>query len=44
MAGQSLIPVIVSAREKILDHDAYAHASASPLDDREEPEHQLAAA
>ncbi|MCQ8834078.1 dicarboxylate/amino acid:cation symporter [Streptomyces malaysiensis] len=45
VAGQSLIPVIVSAREKILDHEAYAHASASPLDDREEqPEPQLAAA
>ncbi|AGP55956.1 hypothetical protein [Streptomyces rapamycinicus] len=44
MAGQSLIPVIVSAREKILDHEAYAHASASPLDDHDEPEPQLAAA
>ncbi|WP_236670066.1 dicarboxylate/amino acid:cation symporter, partial [Streptomyces antimycoticus] len=44
VAGQSLIPVIVSAREKILDHEAYAHASASPLDDYDEPERQLAAA
>ena len=44
MAGQSLIPVIVSAREKILDHEAYAHASASPLDDYDEPERRLAAA
>ncbi|WP_413800709.1 dicarboxylate/amino acid:cation symporter [Streptomyces iranensis] len=44
VAGQSLIPVIVSAREKILDHGAYAHASASPLDDHDEPEPQLAAA
>ncbi|GAA0897375.1 MULTISPECIES: dicarboxylate/amino acid:cation symporter [Streptomyces violaceusniger group] len=44
VAGQSLIPVIVSAREKILDHEAYAYASASPLDDRDEPEPQLAAA
>ncbi|MBL1102786.1 dicarboxylate/amino acid:cation symporter [Streptomyces coffeae] len=33
VAGQALIPVLVSAREKILDRDAYAHASASPLDD-----------
>ncbi|MBD3008036.1 MULTISPECIES: dicarboxylate/amino acid:cation symporter [unclassified Streptomyces] len=44
VAGQSLIPVIVSAREKILDHEAYTHASASPLDDRDEPEPRLAAA
>ncbi|WAP57495.1 dicarboxylate/amino acid:cation symporter [Streptomyces sp. S465] len=44
VAGQSLIPVIVSAREKILDRDAYAHASASPLDDSDEPERRLAAA
>ncbi|WNE98063.1 dicarboxylate/amino acid:cation symporter [Streptomyces luomodiensis] len=44
VAGQSLIPVIVSAREKILDRDAYAHASASPLDDSDEPEPRLAAA
>lgn len=40
------MPVLVSAREKILDHDAYAHATSSPLDDREEaeeqPERQLA--
>ncbi|QKV93378.1 dicarboxylate/amino acid:cation symporter [Streptomyces sp. NA02950] len=33
VAGQALIPVLVSAREKILDRDAYAHASSSPLDD-----------
>ncbi|MET7766343.1 dicarboxylate/amino acid:cation symporter [Streptomyces sp. NPDC005393] len=33
VAGQALIPVIVSAREKILDRDAYAHAKSSPLDD-----------
>ncbi|MFJ6855222.1 dicarboxylate/amino acid:cation symporter [Streptomyces sp. NPDC091271] len=35
VAGQALIPVIVAAREKILDHDAYNSASASPV---EEPE------
>ncbi|MFI0821446.1 dicarboxylate/amino acid:cation symporter [Streptomyces sp. NPDC021098] len=47
VAGQALVPVLVSAREKILDHDAYHHASASPLDDRDEadaPERQLATA
>lgn len=33
VAGQALVPVIVSAREKILDRQAYDHASASPLDD-----------
>ena len=33
VAGQALVPVIVSAREKILDHDAYNAASASPLDE-----------
>lgn len=33
VAGQALVPVLVSAREKILDHHAYEHASASPLDD-----------
>ncbi|WP_329118852.1 dicarboxylate/amino acid:cation symporter [Streptomyces sp. NBC_01465] len=32
VAGQSLVPVIVSAREKILDHDAYNSASSSPID------------
>ncbi|NEC43080.1 dicarboxylate/amino acid:cation symporter [Streptomyces sp. SID8016] len=32
VAGQTLVPVIVSAREKILDHDAYDTASASPID------------
>ncbi|MEU8706063.1 dicarboxylate/amino acid:cation symporter [Streptomyces sp. NPDC048565] len=35
VAGQALVPVLVSAREKILDHDAYDSASASPI---EEPE------
>ncbi|WP_063736813.1 dicarboxylate/amino acid:cation symporter [Streptomyces sp. RTd22] len=45
VAGQALVPVVVSAREKILDHDAYTHATSSPLDDRDEPaapERQLA--
>ncbi|MEV0493833.1 dicarboxylate/amino acid:cation symporter [Streptomyces atratus] len=35
VAGQALIPVIVSAREKILDLDAYNSASSSPVDDVE---------
>ncbi|MFF0288506.1 dicarboxylate/amino acid:cation symporter [Streptomyces sp. NPDC005262] len=33
VAGQALVPVIVSAREKILDLDAYNSASSSPVDD-----------
>ncbi|MFF5568351.1 dicarboxylate/amino acid:cation symporter [Streptomyces sp. NPDC012623] len=33
VAGQALVPVLVAAREKILDHDAYDSASASPVDD-----------
>lgn len=33
VAGQALVPVLVSAREKILDHDAYTKASASPIDE-----------
>ncbi|MFI6344749.1 dicarboxylate/amino acid:cation symporter [Streptomyces sp. NPDC050560] len=37
VAGQVLIPVIVSAREKILDRDAYDAATASPVD---EPQQQ----
>ncbi|MFB8029068.1 dicarboxylate/amino acid:cation symporter [Streptomyces sp. NPDC056465] len=32
VAGQALIPVIVAAREKILDHDMYNSASSSPVD------------
>ncbi|MFJ8694315.1 dicarboxylate/amino acid:cation symporter [Streptomyces roseolilacinus] len=32
VAGQALVPVIVAAREKILDLDAYNSASASPVD------------
>ncbi|MFD0144412.1 MULTISPECIES: dicarboxylate/amino acid:cation symporter [unclassified Streptomyces] len=35
VAGQALIPVVVAAREKILDVDAYNAASSSPVDDRE---------
>ncbi|MFI5758286.1 dicarboxylate/amino acid:cation symporter [Streptomyces sp. NPDC051569] len=35
VAGQALVPVIVAAREKILDHDAYNAASASPVDERD---------
>ncbi|WP_328318998.1 dicarboxylate/amino acid:cation symporter [Streptomyces sp. NBC_00388] len=37
VAGQAMIPVIVSAREKILDLDAFNSASASPVDEREAP-------
>ncbi|MEU9702126.1 dicarboxylate/amino acid:cation symporter [Streptomyces sp. NPDC047981] len=32
VAGQALVPVVVAAREKILDLDAYNSASASPVD------------
>ena len=35
VAGQSVVPVIVSAREKILDRDAYNSASASLVDEIE---------
>ena len=35
VAGQSVVPVIVSAREKILDRDAYDSASASLVDEIE---------
>ncbi|MFD7612043.1 dicarboxylate/amino acid:cation symporter [Streptomyces sp. NPDC059828] len=35
VAGQALVPVIVAAREKILDLDAYNSASASPVDEPE---------
>ncbi|MFF5976855.1 dicarboxylate/amino acid:cation symporter [Streptomyces sp. NPDC012769] len=45
VAGQALVPVIVSAREKILDVDAYNSASASPVDDsRDEREVAVPAA
>ncbi|RSS37923.1 dicarboxylate/amino acid:cation symporter [Streptomyces sp. WAC08241] len=33
VAGQALVPVVVAAREKILDHTAYENASSSPIDD-----------
>ncbi|WP_137988738.1 dicarboxylate/amino acid:cation symporter [Streptomyces exfoliatus] len=35
VAGQALVPVVVAAREKILDVDAYNAASSSPVDERE---------
>ncbi|MFE7232297.1 dicarboxylate/amino acid:cation symporter [Streptomyces sp. NPDC002405] len=35
VAGQALVPVLVSAREKILDHTKYDNASASPADHAE---------
>ncbi|MFG2559932.1 dicarboxylate/amino acid:cation symporter [Streptomyces sp. NPDC048496] len=41
VAGQALIPVIVSAREKILDLDRYNTATSSPVD---EPQVVVAAA
>jgi Na+/H+-dicarboxylate symporter len=31
VAGQAAVPVIVAAREKILDHDAYATATSFDL-------------
>ncbi|MEV6120841.1 dicarboxylate/amino acid:cation symporter [Streptomyces sp. SID8352] len=33
VAGQALVPVIVSAREGLLDREAYDHAHSSPLDE-----------
>jgi Na+/H+-dicarboxylate symporter len=33
VTGQALVPVIVAAREQILDRDAYNSATASPIDD-----------
>ena len=33
VAGQAVVPVIVAAREKILDHDKYNSATSSPIDD-----------
>ncbi|QTZ92670.1 hypothetical protein [Streptomyces auratus] len=32
VAGQSVIPILVSAREKILDRDAYSGAKSISLD------------
>ncbi|RII22156.1 C4-dicarboxylate transport protein [Streptomyces sp. YIM 130001] len=43
VAGQALIPVIVAAREKILDKDAYDSATASPIDDFDSDESESAA-
>ncbi|WP_406731224.1 dicarboxylate/amino acid:cation symporter [Streptomyces sp. NBC_01794] len=44
VAGQALLPVIVAAREKILDHDAYNSAKSSPIDeyDAREAEQKVA--
>ncbi|MFI1797631.1 dicarboxylate/amino acid:cation symporter [Streptomyces sp. NPDC020379] len=36
VAGQSVIPIIVASREKILDRKAYDSATASPLDQAEQ--------
>ncbi len=33
VAGQALVPVVVAAREGILDKKAYEAASSSPLDE-----------
>ncbi|MER5729635.1 dicarboxylate/amino acid:cation symporter [Streptomyces sp. NPDC002138] len=44
VAGQALVPVIVAAREGILDRTAYANASSSPLDETETPAEPAAAA
>ncbi|MHC5703252.1 dicarboxylate/amino acid:cation symporter [Streptomyces tirandamycinicus] len=38
VAGQAVVPVIVAARERILDRDAYDSASASPVDEGGTPE------
>jgi Na+/H+-dicarboxylate symporter len=37
VAGQALIPVLVSARENLLDRDAYATADGSDLALDDEP-------
>ncbi|NGO77398.1 dicarboxylate/amino acid:cation symporter [Streptomyces sp. YC504] len=37
VAGQAAVPVIVAAREGILDKEAYDSASASPIDAYDEP-------
>ncbi|WP_405822319.1 dicarboxylate/amino acid:cation symporter [Streptomyces sp. NBC_00838] len=36
VAGQALVPVIVAAREKILDHDKYNSVHGSPIDEESE--------
>lgn len=36
VAGQAAVPVIVAARENILDRDKYAKATSSPLDEYDE--------
>ncbi|SCE05264.1 Na+/H+-dicarboxylate symporter [Streptomyces sp. di188] len=38
VAGQALVPVVVSAREGLLDHDKYDAVHASPVDETPEPE------
>ncbi|MEV4330457.1 dicarboxylate/amino acid:cation symporter [Streptomyces sp. NPDC049597] len=35
VAGQALVPVLVAARENILDRDAYDSATSSPIDEDE---------
>ncbi|MFB9462885.1 dicarboxylate/amino acid:cation symporter [Streptomyces cinereospinus] len=35
VAGQALVPVIVSAREGLLDREAYDNAGSSPVEERE---------
>ncbi|MEV4438030.1 dicarboxylate/amino acid:cation symporter [Streptomyces sp. NPDC049577] len=44
VAGQSVVPILVSAREGILDRAAYETADGSKLDDAEEPEAAVLAA
>ncbi|MGW7368409.1 dicarboxylate/amino acid:cation symporter [Streptomyces sp. NPDC054841] len=44
VAGQVVCPLLVAAREKILDHDAYNAASASPVDDIEVRDAEVRAA
>ncbi|MGW2018040.1 dicarboxylate/amino acid:cation symporter [Streptomyces sp. NPDC001927] len=44
VAGQALVPVVVAAREKILDLDAYNSASSSPVDERESTRETVAVA
>lgn len=42
VAGQAAVPVIVAARENILDRDKYAAASASPVDEDESADEEAA--
>ncbi|MEU6810971.1 dicarboxylate/amino acid:cation symporter [Streptomyces sp. NPDC046831] len=44
VAGQALVPVVVSAREGLLDRDAYDSVDGSPVEERHEGPEPVAAA